>query len=172
MKKKLLIVSLALLFVINITALATLSYNRWFKPWPLSDSQGDRSESWQKLQTEMSLTPHQSQTMQGFRLSLEREVESIRQQISEKRNALLKEARNPSPNMNRIDSLIEEIGALQMDIQKKSVRNLLKDKKILTPGQQEKYFSLFEQHMQGRGWRHRMKGKGRRGPRWLREDHN
>jgi Spy/CpxP family protein refolding chaperone len=171
MKKKLLIVSLALLFVINITALATLSYNRWFKSLPLSEDQWDQSESWQKLQTEMSLTPRQSQTMQDLRLSLEREVESIRQQMSEKRNALLEEARNPSPNMNRIDSLIEEIGVLQTHIQKKSVRNLLKDKKILTPRQQERYFSLFEEHMQGQGWRHRMRGKGRRGPRWLREDH-
>jgi Spy/CpxP family protein refolding chaperone len=171
MKKKLLIVSLALLFVINITALATLSYNRWFKPLPLSDTPGDQSESWQKLQTEISLTPHQSQNMQGLRLSLEREVESIRQQISEKRNTLLEEARNPSPDLNRIDSLIEEIGVLQTDIQKKSVRNLLKDKRLLTPGQQEKYFSLFEQHMQAQGWRHGMRGKGRRGPRWLREDH-
>jgi len=171
MKKKLLIVSLVLLFIINITALATLSYNRWFKPLPLSEGQWDQLEIWQKLQTEMSLTPHQSQTMQDLRLSLEREVESIRLQMSEKRNALLEEARNPSPNINRIDSLIEEIGTLQTDIQKKSVRNLLKDKRLLTPGQQEKYFSLFEQHMQGQGWKHRMRGKGRRGPRWLREDH-
>jgi Spy/CpxP family protein refolding chaperone len=171
MKKKLLIVSLVLLFVINITALATLSYNRWFKPAPLSDSPGDQPESLQKLKTEISLTPHQSQTLQGFRLSLERELESIRQQISEKRNALLEEARNPSPDMNRIDSLVEEIGALQTQIQKKSVRNLLKDKRILTPRQQERYFSLFEQHMQGQGWRRRMRGKGRRGPRWLRDDH-
>jgi Spy/CpxP family protein refolding chaperone len=171
MKKKLLIVSLALLFVINITALATLSYNRWFKPLPLPESPGDQSESWQKLQTEISLTPHQSQTLKGLRNSLEREVESIRQHIAEKRNALLEEARNPSPNLNRIDSLIEEIGTLQMDIQKKSVRNLLKDKRILTPIQQERYFSLFEQHMQGQGWRRRMRGKGRRGPRWLQENH-
>jgi len=171
MKTKLLIIFLVLLFIINITALATLSYHRWFKPLLLSEAQWDQPESWQKLQTEISLTPHQSQTMQELRLSLEKEVESIRQQMSEKRHALLEEARNPSPDLNRIDSLIEEIGSLQTDIQKKSVRNLLKDKRLLTPGQQEKYFSLFEQHMQGEGWRHRMRGKGRRGPRWLREDH-
>jgi Spy/CpxP family protein refolding chaperone len=108
--------------------------------------------------------------MQKLRFSFEQEVESLRQQMWEKRNALLEEARNPSPNISRIDSLIEEIGALQTDIQKKSVRNLLKDKKLLTSRQQEKYFSLFEKHTQVRGRGHRRRGVGRRGPRWLRED--
>lgn len=169
MKKRMLIIAMVLLFVINITALTRLTYNRWIKPRsaPVPSSQ---SETWQTLQERVSLSPQQSQSMQELRLSFEREVESLRQQMWEKRNVLLEEARHPSPDMNRIDSLIEEIGALQTDIQKKSVRNLLKDKNILTPKQQEKYFSLFEEHTQVRGRGYRKRGKGRRGPRWLRED--
>ena len=170
MKKRIFIIALVLLFVINITALTTLSYNRWFKPWSPADEQWNQSESWQELQTQVSLSPQQSQTMQNLRLSFEKEVDSLRQQMWEKRNFLLEEARNPSPNLNRIDSLIEEIGALQADIQKKSVRNLLKDKEILTPGQQKKYFSLFEEHTQVRGRGYRKRGTGRRGRRWMRED--
>lgn len=170
MKKRLFIIAMVLLFVINITALATLSYNRWFKSWFLSDAQWNPSESWQELQTQVSLSPQQSQSMQNLRLSFEKEVESLRQQMWEKRNVLMEEARNPSPNLNRIDSLIEEISVLQAHIQKKSVRNLLKDKEILTPRQQEKYFSLFKEHTQVRGRGHRKRGTGRRGPRWLREN--
>jgi Spy/CpxP family protein refolding chaperone len=170
MKKRHLIIALVLLFVINITALATLSYNRWFKSWPQSTGQGDRSESWQRLQTQVSLSRQQAQTMQDLRLTFEREVESLRQQMWEKRNALLEEARNDSPNLNRIDSLIEEIGALQTAIQKRTVRNLLKDKQILTPQQQERYFSLFREHTQVRGRGFRKRGTGRRGSRWLKED--
>ena len=169
MNKRIFIIAMVLLFVINITALATLSYNRWLKPRTAS-LESSQQETWRALQKQVSLSPQQSQTMQNLRLSFEQEVESLRQQMWEKRNALLEEARNPSPNMNRIDSLIEEIGALQTDIQKKSVRNLLKDKKLLTPRQQEKYFSLFEKHTQVRGRGHRRRGAGRRGPRWLRED--
>ena len=160
MKKRIFIIALVLLFIINITALATLSYNRWVKAWPRSD------ESWEQL----SLTPQQSQKMQNLRLSFEQDVESLRLQMWEKRNSLLEEARNPSPKLDRIDSLIEEIGALQMNIQKRSIRNLLKDKRVLSPRQQERYFSLFQEHVEVRGQRHRMRGKGRRGPRWLRED--
>jgi Spy/CpxP family protein refolding chaperone len=110
--------------------------------------------------------------MQNLRVSFEKEVESLRQRLWEKRNALMQEARASSPNLERIDSLIEEIGALQTDIQKKSIRSMLKDKRILTPGQQKKYFSLFEEHTQSRGRGYRQRGKKRRGPRWLREDQN
>lgn len=170
MKKRLFTITMVLLFVINITALATLSYNRWFKPWPSSDAPLDQSKSWQELQTQVSLSPEQSQTMQDLRLSFEQDVEALRQRMREKRNVLLEEARNPSPDLNRIDSLIEEIGVLQTDVQKKSVRNLLKDKSLLTPRQQEKYFSLFEEHIKVRGRGYRKRGTGRRGPRWLREN--
>ena len=171
MKKRVFIIAMVLLLIINITALATLSYNRWIKPWPRSDDSWEQSESWQDMQRDVSLTRQQSQSMQNLRLSFEREVESLRLRIWEKRNALLVEVRNPSPNLDRIDSLIEEISSIQTSIQKKSVRNLLNDKKILSPRQQEKYFSLFQEHMDGRGKRYRLRGKGRRGPRWLREDH-
>ena len=169
MKKRLFIIAMVLLFVINITALTTFSYNRWFKPKPdpLPEAQ---SESWQTLQEQVSLSPQQAETMQDLRSSFEQEVESLRQRIWEKRNALVEEARSPSPDLNRIDTLIEEIGALQTAIQKKSVRNLLEDKKLLTPRQQEKYFSLFQEHTQVRGRGYGRRGQGRRGPRWLRED--
>jgi len=169
LKKRLFIIAMVLLFVINITALTTLSYNRWIKPRP-APLQPGQSETWLTLQKQVSLSSQQSQTMQNLRLSFEKEVDSLRQQLWEKRNFLLEEARNPSPNLNRIDSLIEEISALQADIQKKSVRNLLKDKEILTPGQQEKYFSLFKEHTQVRGRGHKKRGTGRRGRRWLKED--
>ena len=168
MKKRLILLVLVLLFVINITAIATLSYNRWFRSWPDSSKQWDQSEQWQDLRTHMSLNPQQSQTLQELRFSFEQEVESLRQQMGIKRNALLEEARNTSPDLDRIDTLIEEISALQTEIQKKTIRNLLEDKRLLSPAQQEKYFSLFREHIRGRGWGRRVRGTGRGGPRRLR----
>lgn len=168
MKKRLFIIAMVLLFVINIAAFTTMSYNRWLKPWPRSGEQWDQSESWQDLQTHVALNAQQSQKMRNQRFSFEQDVQSLRQSMWKKRNALMQEARNPSPDLNRIDTLIEEIGALQMDIQKKSFRNILKDKTLLTPGQQEKYFSLFEEHMGRGGRRLRIRGKGKRSPGWER----
>lgn len=167
MKKRLFIIAMVLLFVINITAITTLSYNRWIKPWSQSD-RWEQAEGWQDLQAHVALNPQQSQTMRNQRLSFELDVQSLRHSMWEKRNALMQETRNQAPDLDRIDTLIEEIGALQIDIQKRSVRNILSDKKLLTPGQQEKYFSLFEEHMGRGGRRLRVRGKGKRGPGWER----
>jgi Spy/CpxP family protein refolding chaperone len=169
MKKSVFIAVIVLLFVINITALTTFSYNRWLRPKQAS-SQALQSTSWQTFKEQVSLSPQQSKTMQNLRLSFQQEVESLRQRLWEKRNALVEEARDPSPDLKRIDLLIEEIGALQTEIQKKGIRGLLRDKRLLNPRQQEKYFSLFEEFTQVRGRGYRMRGMGRRGRRWLREN--
>jgi Spy/CpxP family protein refolding chaperone len=169
MKKRFLIMTLVLLFLINITALATLSYNRWFKTRPIQTG-AEISDSWEAFKEQISLNPRQAKTMQNFRLSFEEEVESLRQQMEEKRNSLIEEARNVSPDLNRIDRIIEELSGLQADIQKKSMRNLLKDKELLSPGQQERYFSLLDRHAHGRGWSQGRKGVRGRGPRWLRDN--
>jgi Spy/CpxP family protein refolding chaperone len=169
MKNKFFIIVLVFLFIINITALATFSYNRWLRPGPTAGQQ-EPSETLQALPPQMSLTPEQSKMMKNQRIFFEEDIESIRLRMGEKRNAILEEIRNPSPNLKHLDRLIEELGGLQADIQKKSVRHLLKDKELLTPWQQERYFSLFEEHVEGRGMRFRRKGAGRQGPRWQREN--
>lgn len=166
MKKRLFIIAMALLFVINITALTTFSYHRWIKPRP-DPAEAGQQVPWQDLRERISLSAEQSRNMIKKRLSFQQEVGSLRQQMWELRSDLVEEARNPSPDMDRIDSLIEKIGALQVDIQKKSIRDLLEDKKFLTPRQQEKYFSLFREHAQGRNRWFRNRGMGRRGQRWL-----
>lgn len=167
MKKRILILAIVLLCVINITALATLSYNRWFRPQQ-TETAAEITEAWDTLQAQIALGPHQMQRMQGLRFSYENEVESLRQQMWEKRNRLMDEVRNSSPNMNRIDKMVDELSELQAEVEKKTIRNLIKDKEILTPGQQERYFSLFESHMHGQGRGYGRRGSGGRGPRWLR----
>ena len=171
MKKRFLIMILVLLFLINITALATISYNRWFKT-RTALAEPEFSDSWEAFEEQISLNPRQAETMQSLRLSFEEEVESLRQQMEEKRNSLIEEARSPSPDLNRIDKIIEELSGLQASIQKKSMRNLLKDKELLSSGQQERYFSLLKRHAHGRGWGHGRRGVRGRGRRGLRENQN
>jgi len=168
MKKKRFVIALVLLSFINITALATLSYNRWLRPKSKAVQQ-DTLDTWNGLREEVRLTPRQMERMQGRRLSFEKEIESLRERMWETKNSLAHETRKPSPDLDRLDALIEEFSGLQASIQKKTMRNLLKDKDLLTPQQQERYFSLFEDHMRGQGRRQRGRGKGRGGPRWMRE---
>ena len=89
--------------------------------------------------------------------------------MEEKRIDLIEEVRNPAPDLNKIDRVVDELSALQAEVQKKTIRNLIKDKQLLTPRQQERYFFMFEEHLHGRGRGQGRRGRGR-GPRWLREN--
>ncbi|MFC2164100.1 Spy/CpxP family protein refolding chaperone [Acidobacteriota bacterium] len=168
MKKKHFVLVLILLFVINIGALATLSYNRWLRPqsW---DMQQDTVDAGRDLRNEMRLTPRQMERIQGRRVSFDNEIESLQNKMWETKISLVQETKRPSPDLDRIDALIEEFSRLQASAQKKTMRNLLKDKELLTPQQRERYFSLFEDHMRRQGRGHRGRGRGRGGPRWRRE---
>ena len=168
MKKRLLILTIVLLCLINITALATLSYNRWIRPQQKDISTEDAS-AWEAMQIQIDLKPNQMQKMQGLRFSLGEEVELLRQQMEKKRIDLIEEVRDPAPDLNHIDRVVDELSALQAEVQKKTIRNLIKDKQLLTQSQQKRYFSMFEKHMHGRGRGQGMRGRGR-GPRWLRKN--
>jgi len=160
MKKRTVISVLLLLFIVNITAIVTFSYNRWLKPKITSDEK-ESSVIWNSLQDHVALNPPQLEKMKNLRLSFEKEIMSLRMQIWQKRKLLLEETRNLKPDLELIDNAIDELSRLQAEIQKKTIRNILKDKEILSPRQQKSYFSLFERHLQrpGRGW-------GRRGLGW------
>jgi Spy/CpxP family protein refolding chaperone len=168
LKKKHFVIATVFLLVINLTALATLSYNRWIRP-QLQDVQQESVEALDSMRSEMRLTPGQFERMQGRRVSFEREIESLQSKMQEAKNALIRETRRPSPDLDRIDAIIEEYSNLQALIQKKTMRNLLKDRELLSPRQQETYFSLFEDHMRGQGRKYRGGRRGKGGPRWRRD---
>lgn len=169
MKKRLIAFGIIFLVVINITALATLIYNRWFKAQRL-DLPPDSSQSLAAIQKKMSLSTEQLERISNLRSSFEAEIDEIRWQMQEKRKALVAETKKAKPDIAKIDQLIDEIGNLQSKVQKRTIRNLLKDKSILTSPQREKYFSMFEDHVRRRGMGHRRRVTGRRkGPRMLKE---
>lgn len=160
MKNRVFLIILIFLFIVNLTAVVTFSYNRWLKP-KINSAEKDPQEIWDSIQDQVALEPPQLEKMKSLRFSFEKEILSLRMEIWRKRRVLLEEMRNPDPDINRIDNAIDELSRLQADIQKKTIRNILKDKEMLSPWQQKRYFSLFERHMQkpGRGW-------GRRGFGW------
>lgn len=160
MKNRVFFIILILLFIVNLTAVVTFSYNRWLKP-KINSAEEDPQEMWDSIQDQIVLDQSQLEKMKSLRFSFEKEILSLRMEIWQKRKALLEELRNPEPDLARIDKAVDELSRLQSEIQKKTIRNILKDKEILSPRQQRRYFSLFERHIQrpGRGW-------GRRGLGW------
>ncbi len=146
MKNKLLTFGLILLFVVNISALVTFAYNRWVKP-PSKFHPPSSVESAPLMPRQLSLSHEQLKCFGDIRSSYEAEIQEIQAQIQEKRRTLVGEMKKDSPDMASIDKLIEEISRLQVEMQKKAVLNLFKEKEVLTPEQREKFFRLFEDHV-------------------------
>jgi hypothetical protein len=75
---------------------------------------------------------------------------------------------NPEPDLTDVDETIDEIALLQSQIQKKTIRSLMRGKELMTPSQQTRYFSMFEEHVRGmgRGQGRRVRGKRGRGAAW------
>jgi Spy/CpxP family protein refolding chaperone len=157
MKRKFKPILFLFLFIINISALVSLAYNRWVKT-PSSYHQQEAFETLEALQEPMALNQKQFQQMKDLRVALESEIITIREQMQKKRQTLATEMNKSKPDLTIIDNVIDEISYLQSRIQKKTIRNLMQDKKILTPSQQTRYFSMFEDHVRGMG-----RGRGRRG---------
>lgn len=167
MKRKIIFIILMFLFIINISALVSLAYSRWIKS-SYSYSKQDAMETLNGLQQKMALNQQQLQKMKNLRVTLEDEIESMRKQIHEKRQALITEIRKSNPDLTDIDNIIDEISFLQSQIQKKTMRNLMRDKKVLTPSQQTRYFTMFEDYVRGMGMGRGRRVRGRKGPAWRR----
>jgi len=169
MKRKTIIIVLFLLFMINISALTTFSVNRWLKP-QISSPGEDILSSEKSPPDQMALSQMQLDKMNATRTSLEKDVNSIRGRMTEMRIQLLDDLQNQEPDLSLIDRKIDELSRLQAEIQKLTVRNLLRDKELFTPGQRNIYFSLFEDHVRGRGLGRRGMGRGRGRQRWEKEN--
>jgi len=146
MRNKLTSFIVLFLLVINISALATMAYNRWFKHDFLDKKTGPES-SQLTLQKTLGLENFQSQHMGRCRMTFCQETDPIRQQMQEKRLQLIEEIKKSDPVLLEIDNLIDEIIQLGSEIQKKAIRRIIEDKTILTPQQQERFLGMFEHHV-------------------------
>jgi hypothetical protein len=149
--------------------LAALAYNRWLRPG--ADYPEGPPATLEALQEPVGLDQVQIQRMRGLRGSLEEEIASIQVQIQQQRQSLLLEMRKPEPDMAAVDATIDAIARLQSSIQKKTVRSLMRDKQLMNPSQQSRYFSIFEEHVRGMGRGQGRRVRGRRGRGWQR-NHN
>lgn len=151
-KNKFITYGLVFLTAINITALLTLAYNRWYVQEKSSQS-SDPARTVESVRKELNLTAQQTHKMIDHRNSYQQQIKPEMEKIQEKKRQLFEEIRSEQPNQSRINSFIDEISRLQAEIQKKAVKNFLKEKSILDKNQQKHYFSICEQHVCGQGKR-------------------
>ena len=146
-KKNLLVLFLILLTIVNVAALATIAYHRFHAKRPFRPA-GRPDGHMQFLKQELGLSEEQASDFESHMQRFRMETEPIHDSIRIMRTELMSELTKQEPDAGRLDQLAEEIGALEVDLKKKSITHMLEGKKLLTPEQQKKFFSHFREGLE------------------------
>jgi len=156
MKRKLLIWGIVLLTVVNIAALGTIGYHRFRQC-------GERQHENQHarrgfLHRELALSDAQAAQMKVLKESFQANARPIRLALRSKRERLLQFLTAPDPDCAKIDSVQSEIDSLQAELQKLVIGHLLDEKKIITPEQQSRFFSIIRERLMMEESHHQQNG--------------
>jgi Spy/CpxP family protein refolding chaperone len=102
------------------------------------------------LRGELALTKEQMAQLEAQRSALESELRGTRTQLREKRQALMESLRADKPDTLSIDRLVEEIGALQVGLEKQMIRHMMDERRLLTPEQRQKFYLMIRKHFRDR----------------------
>lgn len=145
MKRKLLILGIALIVIINLSAFGTLSYKRWCRYRAECRYINHQDENY--LYTQLSLSESQIEEMKTIKQSFFLRTDRINTVLHGKRIKLVDLLTASQPDKEKIDKVLEEVDSLQAELQKDVIYNILKEKVILTPVQQEKFFSIIKERL-------------------------
>jgi Spy/CpxP family protein refolding chaperone len=151
MKKNLIILFLVLLTIVNVAALATIAYHRFYPRghFPPEGPPPDMHKNF--IQQELGLNEKQAKEFEAHFEKVRKETEPILDSLEVKRVKLMDELAADEPDKDKLNRLAEEIGSLQAELQKKMIVHLLEGRSLLTPEQQKKLFSLFKERRGGEG---------------------
>ena len=82
--------------------------------------------------------------MEAYRKVFTEGIDRKREILNHKRNELVELLGQPAPKLEGIDSLLEEIGAAQTDLEKDVVNHILREKGLLNPEQQKMFLDLIK----------------------------
>ncbi len=139
MKRKFIILGVLLLIAINISALATVGY-RWKCGYNGKACGGCAPGEY--ICQQLSLSDSQKQNMETYRKVFTEGMDRKREILNQKRNELVELISQPNPKPQEIDSLLEEIGTAQTELEKDVVNHILREKGLLNPEQQKKFLDL------------------------------
>lgn len=141
MKRKLVILGAVLLIAINVSVLATVGYH-----WKCNGGNkmcGGCAPGVYICQ-KLSLSDSQKQDMEACRKVFTEGIDKKKEILNLKRNKLLELISQPAPEKEKIDSLLEEIGTAQTELEKDVVNHILHEKGLLNTEQQRKFLDLIK----------------------------
>jgi len=145
MKRKIIMIVIAMLLIINLSALTTIGYHRFVND--REDATACKLSGDDFLYQELSLSRSQLDQMKAIRQSFLDESNPILEQLFSRRAELVDQLKTASPDSERVRQMLHQIGSLQTDLQYQVIESLLQQKSILHPEQQEKFFAMISQRL-------------------------
>jgi len=141
----------ALLMISSATALAQRGQGMMGKRMP-----GERMNRVQRHCTQMipDLTEQQKSQIQELRVDQMKQMTSFRNQLMEKRARLRTLETQDAPDMNAINSAIEEMGSIRINMQKARAEHRQEVREILTE-EQKAFYDARLMHRRGKFSGHR-----------------
>lgn len=149
-KKTLLISTIILLIVINISALLTIYYHNKIQTKKVVEMKNIKEEARIKgmhryIKEELKLTDKQFEIFKEISKTNMNSSHEISMKLSEKRFDMMNEIAKVNPNLNTLDSVAKNIGLLHYELKKSTINHFLKLKEICNDDQQENLQKLFMQ---------------------------
>ncbi len=142
MKKKWFIVSIILVTIINLSAFGTYIYNRWSHSKNIYCSSTDTVSHGCYMKRCFGISDGQASSLDVLEKTYKPKIETLSGIMKDKRIELVKELMKEIPDHKRIQQILQEVDSLQAQMQREVVERLIQEKRILTPEQQEKFFSI------------------------------
>lgn len=142
MKQKLLILGLVLSIAINVGFLTTAAYHSWER----TTGEAHHKDS-SFLKRNLNLSEPQLAEIESIKNSLDSKADVLKKELRETRIRLFNLLAEQDPNREEINKVLQELEALQVNLQKLAIEHLLQQKNILTSEQQRKYFSIISERL-------------------------
>ena len=148
MSKRTLLWLLIISLVINISTLGTFGYYRWIRTGKEKrvESYRRHKDFWNK---KLGINEEQSAKMEELRKEFFEELKPLMEEIKAKREELVVLIKQDSISIELVNEKIEQISAIETDIHKKAIANLLKHRAILTKEQTDKLIDMVTNRMFG-----------------------
>lgn len=147
MKKNLFIIGFIFSVTVNIVVLASLGYF-WHKGRKVRDIRRQEVTHFQgPLERALALSPEQIEAMRALRRNFDPRITDLRIAIRDKRHELMMLLKEPNPDTVQINRKIAEIASLQEELEKLTIRHLIRMKRMLTPEQARRIQSFIEKRI-------------------------
>lgn len=147
-KRNIIIGIIALLLLVNLSAITTMLYMRWLKPPfpPKADKMMEHAEirMHHYMQDKLNFSANQMDDFMVIKESFRNESSKLMNDIHKYNREIILELKNDKPNIDKLKHFAEEIGKNHASIKEMTIKHYLELKSLCNPEQYDALNVFFE----------------------------